>query len=1313
MPQTGKQIRPVDILSKEEKRAEKTRRESDRRRLIRENETINREQPTENSLIPQPPLLRRSPRIEQLIGSSNNPNIQEETPKLQSSIPIPSGRPLRRSQRLIPSEPEERALNQALNTPNRLESTEVREINTLTTQLSRVGLVEVNQDPYREGDGYISQQNREVEDETLCYPPNSSSPAYSQVLEAPIIGESQSPGPSVIPESPDERENSIIEPTIEDKDQISANIGVSSPARTLSRELSRNTLEARSRNQSTSLPSSKGVRERLASTSLIRDPSIQSISSTRLSPSQDRQLPTRNSLELQETDSEYEDINLAIPENQAPTSNQGPNVFEGDFQGNFTQLPLENDSESEDINNQEALEATRDLLKPVLLTRRVCNHQDRITPTVGPEDKKRLSEMSSIIRDSLGVPDIINNWDSYLQSPSDIGDFLEWRRLLSGETRPFYLDLEASNYSNHQQAFIRRTWDMDAYYIRLHDLGALKSELNISYYPKWTKTISHDWHFRITGKLEARNCKHLRLGTFFIKGGRWDLYIFFPNFGFQEAGKGGLTDEIQRIWVDKILMPAIYDDRGYNITQHHPRSFEEVRLKSRANQSEKFHLNEDYSGQTESQFHLPNRDIGDYAYVWDKVLRNINRRIEENPGFQSPILYAITYDCKTRYRETSLSGLQVLNNQLIGDWFWDEEVDFNKSYTDIAFEDVPEGDGFTLAHRACCNRDLFKNLSITKKQEYHWHGTSKANTMRGATGWEATLRDGGLSFIQLYNSNKDLFTTIDKEHKALFTDESRGVGLTDELLKDIFEAKTHGFGSRVQRRRILNTLSSQVTRIASSLRDGFARKASFGVRSEFRVRWPLLKALVDNTTGEDGLEVEGKEAYYIFKSKEVLEYIQWQLNRWLFGVYLIMKRTTSSGNNLIAEFQYAQSATVSLLLDSAAVILNSDSISLYSRLWHKRYQLSRGDSTFTFPLPPLPIVPTVQQSQSEEVDLENEDERFGLGFEYSLLNYNYLWITYDYLYWPTFQIPVKRLYKTAFIFNKIRNKLKNQTALQALDDWLRRLNKVSLNLSSFPPIRLNNRGEMDWNWLYLSSTKSVSVAFDTLYQSIFQEYTQDILKVILEEPKVTPEILQMIEENPYFKKRPLSLDYYSIDLLLGEFEISIPKGENRNQLGGRNGKRISDFPNTWLTRLQLLFDWEDGFKRGSWENRIYRQRTRQAYNTILSKMGVKAAEIWRKNLGFEAAKYILVIPLFQTDKLLGREQKLKGGYRRLVFILPLLREKVYNVMEGLWPLPTWKWEMVTSLQASQKARLEYKTSLRGNIKDINRLRSQPFNIPEL
>ncbi|KAI9834321.1 MAG: hypothetical protein M1826_004247 [Phylliscum demangeonii] len=90
--------------------------------------------------------------------------------------------------------------------------------------------------------------------------------------------------------------------------------------------------------------------------------------------------------------------------------------------------------------------------------------------------------------------------------------------------------------------------------------------------------------------------------------------------------------------------------------------------------------------------------------------------------------------------------------------------------------------------------------------------------------------------------------------------------------------------------------------------------------------------------------------------------------------------------------------------------------------------------------------------------------------------------------------------------------------------------------------------------------------------------------------------------------------------------LSMPRG------GTFRSTNFRPFENTWVVRLQLLFDWDDRFRR-PWDGLAYRQQARRFHTIIEHTIGPEHAAAFRLNSGLVAARFLWIVPRFDGEHL--------------------------------------------------------------------------------
>jgi len=146
---------------------------------------------------------------------------------------------------------------------------------------------------------------------------------------------------------------------------------------------------------------------------------------------------------------------------------------------------------------------------------------------------------------------------------------------------------------------------------------------------------------------------------------------------------------------------------------------------------------------------------------------------------------------------------------------------------------------------------------------------------------------------------------------------------------------------------------------------------------------------------------------------------------------------------------------------------------------------------------------------------------------------------------------------------------------------------------------------------------------ETFRQIIYARYVKDFLDLRGEHFPGLDQLTQR-ERDGYW-----GLSYSMVVKMLEEEpHIIFP----RNRITNGDRAHITIHGIEWPSKLQGLFDWDDGLNR-SWENKMFRQEAKWFYQLIADTMNVNAANRFRRTLGLHAARYLWIIPAWDNQYL--------------------------------------------------------------------------------
>ena len=718
-----------------------------------------------------------------------------------------------------------------------------------------------------------------------------------------------------------------------------------------------------------------------------------------------------------------------------------------------------------------------------------------------------MSELTEVIRAKWHVPDVLGSVANHKVLPFfdlDTVQSAPWKSILAGieedrsraadsEDRPvapLSLCFERScllrqNTQSVPVVSVKRCWDIDALILPLTSLAAHRFGFQFIYNPRFTKTLTQSWHTPVgRSRIHGTKCKHLRIGRA-LGASEFDTYLFFPSLPLNNAGTNRsrrskkpkreqlyLTREEQTYWIDSVVIPALREVYPQDILQHHPRSFTEASSRSRARQKENVTaVDRSFS---ELAYFLPNNDRTDrslqpedppdLARLWDAI----KQRLRANPLWSDAQLVAVTYGCKTQYRKQALPQLQDLLERNLTDRFDRSFIDFPFVFVDLAYEDIGElvGDPDTpiaLLRRTGCSSQDIKSLGLENKvQWFNWQTTSDISACRAEPGLKSALREGGLAYVQAYNVMKDMLAPTDRSIGPLFSEPAfRSLAYSRATMKDFHAISRSSPSDPKLRRRTLKALKALITRVHTTLDANMTAPTGFSTRQEYRISWDLFMA-ISLPTQQPVLPVTDDQGthwpFYAFRKTEVLDFIRWQTNRWLYAICAVLSASKWGGVSgrpvdTVSE-QHARCAMLSALFsclelstnDSCIVLRSRLALDRYHRKQNKRTLQARGASLWDENRVIAVGGGAIRVADGSGDDSGDEDDnganrrdqsegsptaspvlnRRGLAITNSVKTSNISWLPVDMFQWDQLRFEPRVLLQTAFLTAGYRKTFKNQ-----------------------------------------------------------------------------------------------------------------------------------------------------------------------------------------------------------------------------------------------------------------------------------------------
>ena len=155
---------------------------------------------------------------------------------------------------------------------------------------------------------------------------------------------------------------------------------------------------------------------------------------------------------------------------------------------------------------------------------------------------------------------------------------------------------------------------------------------------------------------------------------------------------------------------------------------------------------------------------------------------------------------------------------------------------------------------------------------------------------------------------------------------------------------------------------------------------------------------------------------------------------------------------------------------------------------------------------------------------------------------------------------------------------------------------------------------------FVKDDKELDVLILTMQEIIYRSYLDHLFGSMRTEMPLFDQSLQETREG----YRGMSYDIIK-DFLGHEPSLTTARRTARST-------NFSGFSCHWVSRLHLLFDWDDGFQR-RWENRPFRARAKRFYHLLENHLGGEVADRFRRTLGQHATRCIWLIPKYDRYKL--------------------------------------------------------------------------------
>jgi hypothetical protein len=670
---------------------------------------------------------------------------------------------------------------------------------------------------------------------------------------------------------------------------------------------------------------------------------------------------------------------------------------------------------------------------------------------------------------------------------------------------------------------------------------------------------------------------HYTLGRF-VSFEDISLCLLFPRLYREEQQSSRILDSDFQTLLDRILLPAIYQQHDSGDVQHYPGSYSHAKYNSTARGVEGRSRKVDMMPRQQAIMNFVRPD--ELHAVWQKI-----QELIEQPGLQqfkgATILldaknlkclitgrtWKKMIDCLRRYW-----GMAADESYITSSFFFDVAKEtypfpsyvFHTDTTNLA---QPE----TLFWKRCCLESFYSWIRAGDEahacQQNIYPTTLLADSVSMAfePGTRSWLRAAGLIYGQLYNSMKEILAAADQypfENAAIET-----LALDPQLRKTWQHV---GAGLSHDPIALFKAYLYSKARCHHGLHA--SNQKSFGVREEYRVSTALLSAITSRFEARDLYDQEhaapqGEQPYFTYQSAAIMSWVRWNINKFCAGFELV----SSLSNQSWVTWEHTR--IMLMFLRCLRFSYGGGHLVEAAGLWRD-----------------------VRHAPSS-TRLEGSRRIEGLGFEVTIPQHGYGWFL-EKVDWET--MTFKAAYSQYMVFNTTSM----QTAYHARYSQIRDVQVDFIRVSKIQGLLQQ----------FKDSPQCRDYLQEVLQQLCLCAFRKDVfqhIKGLLKKDMVEKALAGEVALCGPSVKEALRPRHRSLNLV--------------------SGKRLA------VQSIEVLFAWlwgwkESHFKRKHWEGKPYRLLFQRSFEIIGLMYGKEAAREWRANLRSSFIKSHWLLPYPQGDR---------------------------------------------------------------------------------
>ncbi|KAG6998834.1 hypothetical protein FocnCong_v013541 [Fusarium oxysporum f. sp. conglutinans] len=664
------------------------------------------------------------------------------------------------------------------------------------------------------------------------------------------------------------------------------------------------------------------------------------------------------------------------------------------------------------------------------------------------------------------------------------------------------------------------------------------------------------------------------------------LYLLFPNLYREEQKSSKLRDEDFRLWMDGILLPAIYQRYSTAHVQHYPSSYDHSRCNSTARGveglSQRVHP---VAREQQLVYYLPPEALAD---VWATITAAI-----QEPGFQQFRDVTILLQAKNLKVLTKDVTWEKMMSRF--EQYWTSAIDNSHTTTDLYFdvgketcpqqpsqvlpwsqlaagiiEDPPQKQAETLLYRRCCLESYALQVSNrhiddkgTQKQVFYpFSMLQDTGSLTIETGKRSARRSAGLLYSQFYSSVKEVFAA---GNVYPFTNTAIETLALDKKLRKTWELV--GGGLSHQPAALIKAYLYTKLRCHHAIIG--SKQKSFGIREEHRVSKELFYAIDTQIRSRELhdksliVPTDDGSPYYSFTTDTLLTWVRCNINKFCVGFEMVY----SFQDPHFVTWEHTR--IMLMFLRCLQFSYTGGLIQKVAGCWRDV---------------------RLQPDASQPDGLRRHE---GLGFKLTMERYGYAWFL-DKIDWNT--LTFRQPYAPYMMFN-------NPSMQNVYRARYHQVRDVRIDF-----IRVNRAYQ--WMLEFSSIPKCLDLLENYLRELCLCAFRKDVFFHV--KSALRPECL----ESALSGEIPLCYDSVNNAMLKDHQPLQLAQG---------NRLAVKD--------IHVLFSWlwkskDDYFERQGWNEKPYRMLFQQSFHAIKTARGKAGARKWRQDLkrSFLGSHWILPYP---------------------------------------------------------------------------------------